>query len=134
MEISDLERAAPASPEVMTARTGVSRPGIGITVNRRKLKKLRESALLERIDLSDLSKLTDLRQIAADSGIAGCDSMDYDTLLAALQHAGVPLPPHIGISRDAIAKILDGTTLADVRERAAKAGRGPGLPVVAYSI
>jgi len=36
--------------------------------------------------------------------------------------------------RDAIAKILDGTTLADVRERAAKAGRGAGLPVVAYSI
>lgn len=35
--------------------------------------------------------------------------------------------------RDAIAKILDGTTLADVCERVAKVGRGPGLPV-AYSI
>lgn len=36
--------------------------------------------------------------------------------------------------RDAVAKILDGTTLADVCEREAKAGRrGPG-PQVAYSI
>jgi Rrf2 family protein len=35
--------------------------------------------------------------------------------------------------RDAIAKILDGTTLADVRERVARAGRKPGLSV-AYSI
>jgi Rrf2 family protein len=35
--------------------------------------------------------------------------------------------------RDAIAKILDGTTLADVCERVAKVGRGPGTNV-AYSI
>jgi DNA-binding IscR family transcriptional regulator len=35
--------------------------------------------------------------------------------------------------RDAIAKILDGTTLADVCERVAKVGRGPGANV-AYSI
>jgi Rrf2 family protein len=35
--------------------------------------------------------------------------------------------------RDAVAKILDGTTLADVNERVAKVGRGPG-PQVAYSI
>jgi Rrf2 family protein len=35
--------------------------------------------------------------------------------------------------RDAIAKILDGTTLADVRDRVGKVGRGPGLNV-AYSI
>jgi Rrf2 family protein len=35
--------------------------------------------------------------------------------------------------RDAIAKILDGTTLADVCERVAKVGRGPGNNV-AYSI
>jgi len=35
--------------------------------------------------------------------------------------------------RDAIAKILDGTTLADVCERVAKVGRGPGAHV-AYSI
>jgi Rrf2 family protein len=35
--------------------------------------------------------------------------------------------------RDAIAKILDGTTLADVCERVAKVGRGPGINV-AYSI
>ena len=36
--------------------------------------------------------------------------------------------------RDATAKILDGTTLADVQQRVAKVGRGPGLDVVAYSI
>ena len=35
--------------------------------------------------------------------------------------------------RDAIAKILDGTTLADVCDRVAKVGRGPGTNV-AYSI
>jgi Rrf2 family protein len=35
--------------------------------------------------------------------------------------------------RDAIAKILDGTTLADVCARVAKVGRGPGTNV-AYSI
>jgi len=35
--------------------------------------------------------------------------------------------------RDAISKILDGTTLADVCERVAKVGRGPGTNV-AYSI
>ena len=35
--------------------------------------------------------------------------------------------------RDAIAKILDGTTLADVCDRVAKVGRGPGANV-AYSI
>jgi Rrf2 family protein len=35
--------------------------------------------------------------------------------------------------RDAIAKILDGTTLADVCERVAKVGRGPGTHV-SYSI
>ena len=36
--------------------------------------------------------------------------------------------------RDAIARILDGTTLADVQQRVAKAGRAAGLNVVAYSI
>jgi len=36
--------------------------------------------------------------------------------------------------RDAIAKILDGTTLADVQRRVAKVGRSPGQDIVAYSI
>jgi Rrf2 family protein len=35
--------------------------------------------------------------------------------------------------RDAVARILDGTTLADVGERVAKVGRGPG-PQLSYSI
>lgn len=119
MEINELERAALADPEVMAAvnealdgsRTPVSRPGIGIAIDRHKLKKLREAALLERIDLSDLTKDTELREIAAEHDIAGRDGMDYDALLDALFDAKVQLPRHVGISRDAIAKIENGDRL-----------------------
>ena len=115
MEISALERAALADPEVMAAvsnaRSPVSRPGIGIAIDRHKLKKLRESALLERIDLSDLTKDTELREIAASYDLDGWADMDYEELLGAVNNAGVQLPRHIGISRDAIAKIENGDRL-----------------------
>lgn len=115
MEISDFERAALASDEVMAAaraaRSPVSRPGIGIAIDRHKLKKLREAALLERIDLSDLTKDTELREIAGEHDLPGRDDMDYHQLRAALLAAGVKLPRHVGISRDAIAKIENGDRL-----------------------
>lgn len=115
MDITDVERAALADPEVMAAvnasRSPVSRPGIGIAIDRRKLKQLREAALLERIDLSDLTKHTELCQIAAANGIDGYSGMDNDELTAALKARGVQLPRHVGISRDAIAKIENGDRL-----------------------
>jgi DNA-binding XRE family transcriptional regulator len=85
-----------------------ARPGIGIAIDRHKFKQLREAALLERIDLSDLSRLTELRELAADNGLKGYNRMDEETLTAALKRHGVVLPRHIGISRDAIAKIENG--------------------------
>jgi DNA-binding XRE family transcriptional regulator len=85
-----------------------ARPGIGIAIDRHKFKQLRETAMLERIDLADLSRITELRELAADNGLRGYSRMDEETLTAALKRHGVPLPRHIGISRDAIAKIENG--------------------------
>jgi transcriptional regulator with XRE-family HTH domain len=93
------------------AAAPVPRPGIGIAIDRRKLKALREAALLERIDLSELSQITELREMAADHQIPGWSRMDYEQLADALKRAGVALPRHIGISRDAIAKIENGDRL-----------------------
>jgi DNA-binding XRE family transcriptional regulator len=85
-----------------------ARPGIGIAIDRHKFKQLREAALLERIDLSELSRITELRELASDNGLRGYARMDEETLTAVLEKHGVPLPRHIGISRDAIAKIENG--------------------------
>src|SRR5580765_7734133 len=85
-----------------------ARPGIGIAIDRHKFKQLREAALLERIDLSELSRLTELRELASENGLKGYARMDEDTLTAVLEKHGVLLPRHIGISRDAIAKIENG--------------------------
>lgn len=92
-------------------KTPVRRPGIGIAIDRHKFKQLREAALLERIDLSDLTKVTELRALASDHEIPGYTLMDYDQLVEALTRAGVILPRHVGISRDAIAKIENGDRL-----------------------
>lgn len=94
------------------ARTGtgtpVRRPGIGIAIDRHKLKALRETALLERIDLSELTRDTELRQLAAEHEITGYPVMDLEDLIPALESRGVTIPRHIGVSRDAIAKIENG--------------------------
>jgi DNA-binding XRE family transcriptional regulator len=91
--------------------TPVPRPGIGIAIDRYKLKAMREAALLERIDLAELSRITELRELASDHQIPGWSRMDYEQLLDALNRASVALPRHIGISRDAIAKIENGDRL-----------------------
>jgi len=98
-----MKRSPPAPP--------VRRPGIGIAIDRHKLKALREAALLERIDLSALTRLTELRQLAAANDIGGSATMSEAQLTATLHDAGVALPRHVGISRDAIAKIENGDRL-----------------------
>jgi len=85
-----------------------ARPGIGIAIDRHKFKQLREAALLERIDLSEASRLTELRELASENGLKGYARMDEETLTEALRKHSVLLPRHIGISRDAIAKIENG--------------------------
>ena len=108
MEISGTVTGAEA---VNDTKTPVSRPGIGIAIDRHKLKGLREAALLERIDLSELTKLTELRRLALDTEIQGYMNMDSARLAQELTDKGVTLPRHIGISRDAIAKIENGDRL-----------------------
>jgi DNA-binding XRE family transcriptional regulator len=95
----------------MTSAAPIPRPGIGIAIDRYKLKALREAALLERIDLSELSQLTDLRDIAAGHKVKGYALMNYDQLLDVLRERDIPLPRHIGVSRDCIAKIENGDRL-----------------------
>jgi DNA-binding XRE family transcriptional regulator len=85
----------------------VRRPGIGIAIDRHKFKQLREAALLERIDLSEATKDTELRQLARDNGVPW-EGKDRAVLTADLIAARVLLPRHVGISRDAIAKIENG--------------------------
>jgi len=100
------------APDTMEqTKTPVRRPGIGIAIDRHKLKGLREAALLERIDLSDLTKLTELRRLARDYDIPGIMLMDHVQLSQVLTDKGATLPRHIGISRDAIAKIENGDRL-----------------------
>jgi DNA-binding XRE family transcriptional regulator len=86
----------------------VRRPGIGIAIDRHKLKALRESALLERIDLARLSELTELRQLADRYRIDHSKITDRYELAALLGGNAIALPRHPGVSRDAIAKIENG--------------------------
>lgn len=97
MEISDAPRTTP-----------VQRPGYGIAVDGRKLRKIRESLLLDRLGLSDLARITELRQIARDNAIPGYPVLEYDEICLQLEARNIALPRHVGVSRDAIAKIENG--------------------------
>jgi transcriptional regulator with XRE-family HTH domain len=87
----------------------ITRPAIGVLVDPERMAAARKSAMLERAELSDLSKILELRKIAAASGAAYGDEWDLPELRRAVASAGIVLTgKRIGISRDEIAKLETG--------------------------
>lgn len=92
----------------------LTRPAIGVLVDPERMAAARKSAMLERIELADLSKSLDLRKIADEAGIDTDGQTDTAMLRKILADAGINLrkPPYlgrrIGVSRDEIAKLETG--------------------------
>lgn len=97
------------------AKTGITRPAIGVLVDPDKLIAARRSAMLERLELAHLSQALALRDIAAENEVDVGDELDQAELRRILTAAGVNLgkggpygpytPKPIGVSRDEIAKL-----------------------------
>lgn len=92
----------------------LTRPAIGVLVDPERMAAARKSAMLERIELADLSKSLDLRKIAGEAGVDTGGQTDTAMLRKILADAGINLrkPPYlgrrIGVSRDEIAKLETG--------------------------
>jgi transcriptional regulator with XRE-family HTH domain len=69
----------------------------------------RKSAMLERVELSDLSKVLELRKLAEAASVALGDEQDIPEIKRILAGAGINLTgKRIGISRDELAKLETG--------------------------
>lgn len=87
----------------------ITRPAIGVLVDPERMAAARKSAMLERAELSDLSKVLELNRVAAASNVNISADWDVHEIRRALAAAGVPLTgKRIGISRDEIAKLETG--------------------------
>jgi transcriptional regulator with XRE-family HTH domain len=87
----------------------ITRPAIGVLVDPERMAAARKSAMLERAELSDLSKFLELSRLAAASGIAIGRDWDLPDLRKALSDAGLATTgKRTGISRDEIAKLETG--------------------------
>jgi hypothetical protein len=87
----------------------ITRPAIGVLVDPERMAAARKSAMLERVELSDLSKVLELTSIAAANGIDAGDLRDVAALRSLLADNGIVLTgKRIGISRDEIAKLETG--------------------------
>lgn len=90
------------------AQPPLTRPGIGVLVDPQLMLAARKSAMLERDELSELSKALELIKIAAGSGVDTSGQVDVPALRTLLTDAGITLPKRIGVSRDEIAKLESG--------------------------
>lgn len=87
----------------------ITRPAIGVLVDPERMAAARKSAMLERAELSDLSKFLELSLVATANGITVAEDWDLPDLRKALSDAGVVMTgKRIGISRDEIAKLETG--------------------------
>lgn len=87
----------------------ITRPAIGVLVDPERMAAARKSAMLERAELSDLSKILEMRRTAEASGIPVNDEWDIHDLRRVLASAGITTTgKRIGISRDEIAKLETG--------------------------
>lgn len=78
-------------------------------VDPERMAAARKSAMLERAELSDLSKFLELSKIAAANGITISGDWDLSDLRSTLAEEGIVLTgKRIGISRDEIAKLETG--------------------------
>jgi len=109
------ENTRPANPEsraehVQYPSRAITRPAIGVLVDPDRMAAARKSAMLERAELSDLSKFLELSEVAAANGITAIDDgWDLHDLRRVLADAGVTITgKRIGISRDEIAKLETG--------------------------
>jgi transcriptional regulator with XRE-family HTH domain len=78
-------------------------------VDPERMSAARKSAMLERAELSDLSKILELSRIAAANNVSTSGERGVPELRALLAAAGVQLGgKRIGISRDELAKLETG--------------------------
>lgn len=87
----------------------ITRPAIGVLVDPERMAAARKSAMLERAELSDLSKFLELSAVAEANGITVSSEWDLIELRKALTDAGISTTgKRTGISRDEIAKLETG--------------------------
>lgn len=87
----------------------ITRPAIGVLVDPERMAAARKSAMLERAELSDLSKYLELSAVAEANGITVSADWDLIELRKALSDAGISVTgKRTGISRDEIAKLETG--------------------------
>jgi DNA-binding XRE family transcriptional regulator len=106
-------RRGPRAPA--PAKTGITRSHIGVLIDPRKLTNARNSTMLERLELAELSQALELRRIAVEENIDVGPEMDHRVLRQILADAGVDIftdakgeKRSVGVSRDAIAKWENG--------------------------
>jgi len=108
------ENTRPANPESRAEHAqyparAITRPAIGVLVDPDRMAAARKSAMLERAELSDLSKILELSKIAESAGINVGEDWDLHDLRNALATNGVTITAkRTGISRDEIAKLETG--------------------------
>ena len=98
----------------------LTRPGLGVLVDPERMAAARKSAMLERIELANLSQALDLIKLATANGIkttySDAELVEHpglvaNALRARLQNARVATRKpglRIGVSRDEIAKLESG--------------------------
>lgn len=108
------ENTRPANSEsraehVQYPARAITRPAIGVLVDPERMAAARKSAMLERAELSDLSKFLELSAVAEANGITVSAEWDLIELRKALSDAGISVTgKRTGISRDEIAKLETG--------------------------
>lgn len=83
--------------------------GGGVMVDPERMSAARKSAMLERAELSDLSKVIELNRIAAQNSIDMGGETDLNEMRVILTAHGIDLiGKRLGISRDELAKLETG--------------------------